>query len=280
MRIIFILMIAVVTLTSCGKGKTGKTSTGIKYELFQNKSGNKVQPNDVLYLRYTMLADDSLMSTNISEPLPELGFYPDVKKEPRKLSPIEESFGLMEVGDSIKIFIPIDSMGAPGMRPPGLEKTKFIVYKISIEKRLSNTEVEKVTKGIADKVKGLFEETKANKLDYLVTPSGLKYKILEEGKGALITQGKKVTTNYYGILASDGVMFDNSYQRGLMPFTFEAMSAQVIPGWDEGVLLLKKGSKAIFYIPSSLAYGAEGAGGGAIPADADLMFYLEILDVK
>ncbi|MFM7089862.1 MAG: hypothetical protein ACKOZZ_03545 [Bacteroidota bacterium] len=58
MRIIFILMIAVVTLTSCGKGKTGKTSTGIKYELFQNKSGNKVQPNDVLYLRYTMLADD------------------------------------------------------------------------------------------------------------------------------------------------------------------------------------------------------------------------------
>jgi len=280
MRIIFILMIAVVTLTSCGKGKTGKTSTGIKYELFQNKSGNKVQPNDVLYLRYTMLADDSLMSTNISEPLPELGFYPDVKKEPRKLSPIEESFGLMEVGDSIKIFIPIDSMGAPGMRPPGLEKTKFIVYKISIEKRLSNTEVEKVTKGIADKVKGLFEETKANKLDYLVTPSGLKYKILEEGKGALITQGKKVTTNYYGILASDGVMFDNSYQRGLMPFTFEAMSAQVIPGWDEGVSLLKKGSKAIFYIPSSLAYGAEGAGGGAIPADADLMFYLEILDVK
>lgn len=280
MRIIFILMIAVVTLTSCGKGKTGKTSTGIKYELFQNKSGNKVQPNDVLYLRYTMLADDSLMSTNISEPLPELGFYPDVKKEPRKLSPIEESFGLMEVGDSIKIFIPIDSMGAPGMRPPGLEKTKFIVYKISIEKRLSNTEVEKVTKGIADKVKGLFEETKANKLDYLVTPSGLKYKILEEGKGALITQGKKVTTNYYGILASDGVMFDNSYQRGLMPFSFEAMSAQVIPGWDEGVSLLKNGSKAIFYIPSSLAYGAEGAGGGAIPADADLMFYLEILDVK
>lgn len=75
-------------------------------------------------------------------------------------------------------------------------------------------------------------------------------------------------------------MFDNSYQRGLMPFTFEAMSAQVIPGWDEGVSLLKKGSKAIFYIPSSLAYGAEGAGGGAIPADADLMFYLEILDVK
>jgi len=273
-------MIAVVTLTSCGKGKTGKTSTGIKYELFQNKSGNKVQPNDVLYLRYTMLADDSLMSTNISEPLPELGFYPDVKTEPRKLSPIEESYGLMEVGDSIKIFIPIDSMGAPGMRPPGLEKTKFIVYKISIEKRLSNTEVEKVTKGIADKVKGLFEETKANKLDYLVTPSGLKYKILEEGKGALITQGKKVTTNYYGILASDGVMFDNSYQRGLMPFSFEAMSAQVIPGWDEGVSLLKNGSKAIFYIPSSLAYGAEGAGGGAIPADADLMFYLEILDVK
>jgi FKBP-type peptidyl-prolyl cis-trans isomerase len=75
-------------------------------------------------------------------------------------------------------------------------------------------------------------------------------------------------------------MFDNSYQRGLMPFTFEAMTGQVIPGWDEGMGLLKKGSKALFYIPSALAYGAEGAGGGAIPADADLMFYLEILDVN
>jgi FKBP-type peptidyl-prolyl cis-trans isomerase len=280
MRILFIFLIAVPTLTSCGNGKTGKTSTGIKYELFQNKSGNKVQPNDVLYLRYSMLADDSLMSTNISEPLPELGFFPDVKKEPRKLSPIEESFGLMEVGDSIKIFIPIDSMGAPGTRPPGLEKTKFIVYKILIEKRLSNTEVEKVTKGVADKVKGLFEKTKANTINYSATSSGLKYIILEEGNGSVITQGKKVTTNYYGILAADGVMFDNSYQRGLMPFTFEAMTGQVIPGWDEGMGLLKKGSKALFYIPSALAYGAEGAGGGAIPADADLMFYLEILDVN
>lgn len=273
-------MIATLTLFSCGKGKTGKTSTGIKYELFQNKSGNKVQANDVLYLRYTMMADDSLMSTNINEPLPELGFYPDITKEPRKLSPIEEAFGLMEVGDSIKIFIPIDSMGAPGMRPPGLEKTKFIVYKIKIEKRMSNIEVEKVTKGIADKVNSLFQETKSNSLDYQVTPSGLKYKILEEGSGSFIKQGDKVSTNYYGILAADGVMFDNSFQRGLLPFTFEAMSGQVIPGWDEGMGLLKKGSKTILYIPSALAYGEEGAGGGAIPSNADLMFYLEITDVK
>jgi FKBP-type peptidyl-prolyl cis-trans isomerase len=166
------------------------------------------------------------------------------------------------------------------MRPPGLEKTKFIVYKINIEKSLSNTEVEQVTKGIADKVSALYQETKANTLDYQVTPTGLKYKILEEGKGAKISQGAKVSTNYYGILAADGNMFDNSYQRGLLPFSFEAMSGQVIPGWDEGMGLLKKGSKAILYIPSALAYGDEGAGGGTIPSNADLMFYLEIVDVK
>ena len=280
MRILFILLIAAVTLNSCGKGKSGKTSTGIKYELFQNKSGNKVQPNDVLYLRYAMYADDSLMNTNANEPYPEIGLYPDVKKEPKKLSPIEESFGLMEVGDSISIFIPIDSMGAPGMRPPGFEKTKFIIYKITIEKRIPNSDIEKATKEIADKVKGLFEETKSEKLNYSVTASGLKYKILQEGSGELIQQGNKVSTNYYGILAADGFMFDNSFQRGLLPFTFEAMTGQVIPGWDESMGLMKKGTKAILYIPSALAYGEEGAGSGSIPANADLMFYLEILDVK
>lgn len=280
MRIFLILFVASFTFVSCNKGKSGKTSTGIKYSLFQNKSGSKVQPNDVLYLRYSMFADDSLMSTNLSDPFPELGFYPDIKKEPRKLSPIEEVFGIMEVGDSCQIFIPIDSMGAPGMRPPGLEKTKFIVYKINIEKRLSNSEIEKVTKGIAQKVKGLYEDTKSGVLEYSVTPSGLKYKILEEGSGKTISQGNKVSTNYYGVLAEDGSMFDNSFQRGLLPFSFEAMSGQVIPGWDEGMGLLKKGSKAIFNIPGPLAYGLEGAGNGAIPPNADLLFYLEILDVK
>jgi FKBP-type peptidyl-prolyl cis-trans isomerase len=75
-------------------------------------------------------------------------------------------------------------------------------------------------------------------------------------------------------------MFDNSFQRGLLPFTFEAMTGQVIPGWDESMGLMKKGTKAILYIPSALAYGEEGAGSGSIPANSDLMFYLEILDVK
>ena len=103
---------------------------------------------------------------------------------------------------------------------------------------------------------------------------------MQEGSGDLIQQGNKVSTNYYGILAADGFMFDNSFQRGLLPFTFEAMTGQVIPGWDESMGLMKKGTKAILYIPSALAYGVEGAGSGSIPANADLMFYLEILDVK
>ena len=103
---------------------------------------------------------------------------------------------------------------------------------------------------------------------------------MQEGSGDLIQQGNKVSTNYYGILAADGFMFDNSFQRGLLPFTFEAMTGQVIPGWDESMGLMKKGTKAILYIPSALAYGEEGAGSGSIPANADLMFYLEILDVK
>jgi len=109
------------------------------------------------------------------------------------------------------------------------------------------------------------------------TESGLRYQILQDGEGVKAEKGKTVSVHYKGQLA-DGTVFDSSYKRK-EPIEFPLGMGQVIPGWDEGVQLLKVGDKARFVIPSNLAYGSQGAG-GVIPPDATLVFDVELMDVK
>ena len=77
---------------------------------------------------------------------------------------------------------------------------------------------------------------------------------------------------------SDGTVFDSSYKRK-EPIEFALGTGQVIAGWDEGVALLNVGDKARFVIPSHLGYGAQGAG-GVIPPNANLIFDVELVEVK
>ncbi|MDG1023286.1 MAG: peptidylprolyl isomerase [Flavobacteriaceae bacterium] len=106
------------------------------------------------------------------------------------------------------------------------------------------------------------------------TESGLYYTITKEGTGEHPPKGAKVSVHYRGTLV-DGTVFDSSYQRN-QPIEFSVGVGQVIPGWDEGILLLKKGAGARFVIPSHLGYGAQGAG-GVIPPDATLIFEVELV---
>ena len=108
------------------------------------------------------------------------------------------------------------------------------------------------------------------------TDSGLRYQIIQAGDGASPAVGETVSVHYKGMLA-DGKEFDNSYKRG-KPITFPVGRGNVIPGWDEGILLLKAGDKARFVIPSHLGYGAQGAG-GVIPPNATLIFDVELVKV-
>ena len=110
--------------------------------------------------------------------------------------------------------------------------------------------------------------------DFEVTPSGLRYKILNKGNGDSPTKGDKVKVHYKGMLI-DETVFDSSYKRN-QPIEFNVGIGQVIPGWDEGIMLLKKGEKAKFIIPSNLGYGEAGAG-GVIPSNAILVFEVELL---
>jgi peptidylprolyl isomerase len=107
------------------------------------------------------------------------------------------------------------------------------------------------------------------------TPSGLKYKITQQGNGPKAEPGSKVTVHYTGTL-TDGKKFDSSKDRN-QPFSFKLGVGQVIKGWDEGIALLRVGDKAVLTIPSELGYGTQGTGG--IPPNATLIFEVELLDV-
>ena len=111
---------------------------------------------------------------------------------------------------------------------------------------------------------------------FKTTASGIKYAIISEGDGPLAEAGKLITLNYSGYL-EDGTMFDSSVERD-DPISFAVGQGQVIPGWDEGLQLLKKGSKARFVIPPQLGYGEMQL--EKIPVNSTLIFDVELLDVQ
>ncbi len=141
----------------------------------------------------------------------------------------------------------------------------FITFTGSREKRLA--EQKKTAEDALEKLAAGFQKT----------DSGLRYQIIQKGSGKQAEKGKMVSVHYQGSL-ENGEVFDSSYKRK-QPIDFKLGAGQVIEGWDEGVALLKVGDKARFVIPAYLGYGSRGAG-GVIPADATLVFDVELMDVK
>ena len=165
---------------------------------------------------------------------------------------------------------------ALGGTKPKLSQNEIRATVAEFQKRLSiarqREHQETAEKNLADG-KAFLEEHK--KKDGVVTlPSGLQYKILAEGSGKLPKATDSVTVNYRGTLV-DGTEFDSSYTRG-QPATFQV--GKVIPGWTEGLQLMKEGSKWQLVIPPQLAYGARGS--GRIPPNSTLIFEVELLAVK
>ncbi|AVF56957.1 UNVERIFIED_ORG: FKBP-type peptidyl-prolyl cis-trans isomerase FklB [Pseudomonas parafulva] len=112
------------------------------------------------------------------------------------------------------------------------------------------------------------------KRDGIVTlDSGLQYEALNTGEGAKPSREDQVRVHYHGTLI-DGTVFDSSYDRG-QPAEFPV--GGVIAGWTEALQLMSAGSKWRLYVPSELAYGAQGV--GSIPPHSVLVFDVELLDV-
>jgi peptidylprolyl isomerase len=139
-----------------------------------------------------------------------------------------------------------------------------------------NTDLKVIIELLEVKDRVVAEMWKVDSTLFKTTASGLKYAIISQGEGPVVEAGKVVTVHYSGYL-QNGTMFDSSVERD-EPIMFVVGQGQVIPGWDEGMQLLKKGDKARFIIPPQLGYGEMVL--EKIPINSTLIFDTEVIDIK
>lgn len=181
---------------------------------------------------------------------------------------------------------------ANSLKSGGIDTLNFVVFAEAVkdvliynhanmEGQLSNTVInDYVSKAKAAKMELMTAEGReflaqnATKEGVISLPSGLQYKVINKGNGAIPIDGQTVKTHYRGTLIN-GKQFDSSYDRG-QPATFGVN--QVIAGWTEALKLMPIGSKWELYIPHNLAYG-ERAMGANIPAYSTLIFTIELLEI-
>lgn len=141
-----------------------------------------------------------------------------------------------------------------------------------IQKYFEDQEAEKYKPTVEEGKKFLAENAKKEGVKVLA--SGLQYKVIKEGSGAIPTSADKVQVNYEGTLIG-GTKFDSSYDRG-QPAEFGV--SQVIKGWTEALQLMKEGSTWMLYIPYDLAYGSRQAGDKIKPFST-LIFKVELMKI-
>lgn len=289
-KLILCLIIASVMLWACGAEMSSKTENGYDFKIHNDVSGNAVMPNEYVYFLFDIKdsAGKVLQSYRNGPNTPSVKL-PAKEDKAYKANPLMELLSRCSVGDSASIYIPVDSLQGV---PPGYGPEEVFEYVVVVEEVLSEeghqakqAELQRVQqekalalqakeKDIAAFTASSLQAYKTGKAtDILELDEGLKYVIHELGDGEPAKEGNYVSMQYYG-MTMEGNMFDNSFKRGTA-FTFTPGRGEVIKGWDRVIPLLKEGAKASIFIPSDLAYGAAGSP-PAIPANADLMFYVEV----
>ncbi|MEN9612026.1 MAG: hypothetical protein RLZZ628_2840 [Bacteroidota bacterium] len=274
--------------------------------MFACKKAHK--PGEYAYCHITVRYDDSLMfSSRAKNDTIKIGLK---APDPMKPDLINAALLKLGVGDSTAVVQVTDTMKN---KPPQLANVKKIIYGLRLlavkseqqykaeaeaQQSRENAKKEAITnvlqkmagdstvirgraKAVADSIATLAKTYSAGGLNDKIktTASGLKYVILKEGEGAPVKEGNVAAMHYYGVLKT-GSHFDDSYSRGQF-FPVQVGVGQVIPGWDEGLQLLKEGSIALLLVPSQLGYGDRAMPGkkgeAGIPANSELLFYVEVL---
>lgn len=301
---ILILGLALTVLMgACQRFEKGEG--GLQYRIVEDKGQEKAVAGDLLSVEMKVTTDrDSLLSSTYKIGLPQIiNIAPD-SIPGLYAGDYNSIFKMLGEGDSAVFKLDLDTMAAKSMQPKPDFADKYIIFNVRVNRHFKkgeltdsalyaevNTyfegEIEKLQVAEEGKINNYIQQ---NNLEPLKTASGLQYVIVEEGTGEKPVAGDTVEVNYTGAL-TNGDVFDTSIQevaesnniynamRPYEPAKFAIGVRQVIPGWDEGLLLLPKGSKAKLIIPSELGYGERGDMRGTIPPFAPLVFDIELIDI-
>jgi FKBP-type peptidyl-prolyl cis-trans isomerase FkpA len=300
-------------------GDFTKTKSGIEYKIFKNVDGKyeprevaggedptykdrvgKVMSAHIEYLT----SGDSVMMKSRERQFGVAVRIPLEAMSAKTLGAEPEAFSLLQPGDSGVFRFNADTLykrNAHQLAPANLKKKGNFIT-LTVKAVALQTREAAMTEAMADQQKMMAEQQKQMRayaatqdkaddvilLDYVKknnltnfkkTPSGVYVIVTQPGTGANAKPGQTVSVQYSGKLL-DGKEFDSSAKHpGGAAFSFPLGRGQVIPGWDDALAQLNKGSKATILIPSSLAYGKQGSG-AAIPPNSPLRFDVELVDVK
>jgi FKBP-type peptidyl-prolyl cis-trans isomerase FkpA len=296
----FFILVGVL-LSACESDPASqRTAQGYEYIIFEDVAADKAATGDYVYFDgYVYKADSLVFSTSDVGQEPVIQIMDPAELVGRPMDPVEELVAMLGTGDSARVIIELDTLPA-FQRPVGFEDVSQLFYDLRVTKVVSAEDYEaeqavrraeataqrkaamQETDGGAEALNLVEEALQAYNEGTLGdqlqrTESGLGYVIHSRGNGAEAEADKSVEVQYIGML-TNGTIFDESFTRG-QPISFPLGQGNVIPGWDEGIDLLRVGDKATLFIPSELGYGPNGAGSD-IPPNAELVFFVELVGVE
>lgn len=290
-------IIAIVVIwggISCQSQDFQISEDGYQYKYIEEGSGETIKQGEVVVYNMTYMNenDSILFASTSTQPV----MFPCDTAQWNQMGILYKAFAMIKEGDSILIKIPTNQLFAESFKapvPPYLNPEGEITFCVGAKSYLTEAEAQAEAQKMREKqqaemlaasgeqmdkdIEIIDQYLKDNNIAAQSTESGLRYVIDVEGSGNNPESGQNVFVHYTGTLL-DGKKFDSSHDRG-EPLDFPIGQGQVIPGWDEGIALLKKGGKGTLYIPSPLAYGPRGAGAD-IPPNAVLKFEVELVDVN
>jgi FKBP-type peptidyl-prolyl cis-trans isomerase len=283
-RNLFLSIIIIALGAGCNKISYRKTAGGMPYKVFPGKDTTRIMPGNTIKINLTQKIKDSVYFTTEGK-IPV--FFP--------VPPTIQPYDLSEVwlqlrkGDSIITTQMMDTFIArnPVAVPPQFKKGDRIITYIKILDVFTNDSLARAeNKKLLDELtqKEIAEMQKylaGKKINAQKTPSGTFVEIKNPGTGNLIDSGNYITVNYTGTTFS-GKVFDSNTDTAFhhaQPYSYITQSEQMIKGFDEAMLLLRKGAVARIYVPSMLAYGGN-PGHPDIKPYENLIFDVAIVDVK
>lgn len=269
-----------------------KTETGIYYQ--NHKEGDQasvIKEGDVLFISQVMLTEGDSMLFDSRKMDKSQGPYAMQIGKPMYPGDIFDAMKMMHVGDSTTFCLKVSDLWNKGYKqpiPPFLDSASYLKYSVRIDSVYSKEKVEKLQKEQMAQQQEMMKKYQimedsllssyisANKITAKPTQTGLYYIEKKKGKGALVQPGDSVTVAYKGMF-TDGTIFDSS-EGNPEPFTFPAGKQVVIAAWDEALMKMSVGTKAMLICPSNISYGPYGY--GSIPPFTPLVFEMELIGIK